>query len=72
MSKYAVGFYDTYENALLIEIIEARNWQEAAAKHTKTIWSCTGPDDSVPNELEDAKREAFDADGGFDCVEIPA
>lgn len=90
MNKFAVGFLNFYDNELVIEIIEASDWREAAMKHSKSIWNCLEEPDSVdfsadkedeedtenetqmavPLTLEKAKREAFDVEGTFDCVEI--
>lgn len=69
MARFAVGIFSFFDNELTIEVVEAENWQTAATKHSKTFWD--GGDNPVPDDLEDAKRDAFDMDGGFDCVEIP-
>lgn len=69
MKRFAVGFFSLHDTELVVEILEAETWQEAAMKHTRGAWGAENP---VPADLEEAKRDAFDLDGGFDCVEIPS
>ena len=69
MKRFAVGYYNAYDNELTVEIVEAADWKEAAAKHSKG--SGHGPED-WPDTLEELKEEFFNQDAGIDVVEIPA
>ena len=76
MKKFAVGFFNQYDNKLTIEIVEADNWQEATVNHSLSIWNCLPGQEvtedhwEVPGTVEEAKSQAFDSDGAFDVVEI--
>lgn len=72
MTKYAVAYTDEFNNVLSIEIVEADNWKDAFSMHSKM--HCDQEDnnnlDWLPDELEAAKEEAFNASIQFDVIEI--
>ena len=76
MKKFAVGFFNQYDNKLTIEIVEADNWQEATVNHSLPIWNClpgqkvTEDRLEVPGTVEEAKHQAFNYDYAFDIVEV--
>ena len=86
MKRFAVGFFSLHSNELDVEILEGETWRHATIKHSKSLWQdleepdideSEDPEDArneipeiVPETLEEAKRDAFDQDGAFDCVEI--
>ena len=72
--RYAVGWYNLFENRLVIEIHVGSDWRTAAIQHTDvssffTLEPTPGMT-LLPAELEAAKEEAFNMDGGLDVVEI--
>lgn len=72
MKRYAVAHTDSFENDLKIEIIEAEDWKSALSKHSKLLDENGNPDDNswLPDNIEDAKQSAFDADFQFDVIEL--
>jgi len=70
---WAVGFLTFGENQLIIELISAATWQDAARAHSKSIFNY---EDLAPevwsSDIETAKTFAFDCDGAFDVVEVKA
>jgi hypothetical protein len=84
--RFAVSIFNFSNNELRTEIVSAESWREAAIKHTKSFWNASeendpdefeNPEDAeneileiVPDTLEEAKRDAFDMEGAFDCMEI--
>lgn len=68
MRRWAVGYINSYNNDLLIEIVSANTWQEALAKHSQV----KGDDYlTVCPTLARAKELAFDAECAIDVVQIP-
>lgn len=65
MKRWAVGFYNLFENELTIELVEADDWFMALMQHSKIV-GYELPDAS----LDEAKQAAFDCDAGIDVVEI--
>lgn len=66
MKRWAVGFYNQFDNVLTIEIVNAAKWQDAVHMH-----SYIGPDfDFNHGDLEKAKEDFFNADSGLDVIEI--
>jgi hypothetical protein len=72
MKKYIVGYISFFDNVLTVELIEADNWREALSKHSAMLDDEGKPDDLawMPDDIEDAKEEAFNADFAFDVKEI--
>jgi len=64
MKRFAVGWYDQFDNTLAIKIVFAEDWKDA-------ILEATGEGFEECEALEEAKRHAFDCDAGLDVVEIP-
>ena len=70
MKKFAVGYMNYFDYELIIEIIEAENWQDALWQHSKLKeddWN----KERFGNTLNEAKIEAFNCDMLIDVVEIP-
>lgn len=66
MKRWAVGYFDAFNNNLYVEIVEAPTWDKAIKAHSQVgdyIFSTT--------DLEDAKQDFFDSDAAIDVVEIP-
>ena len=69
--KYAVAAMSFFENELKIEIVEAKDWFEALSKHSLFLEDGKIVDVSwIPNEINAAKDELFNADIVFDVIEI--
>lgn len=70
MKKFAVGYIDFYDNELIIEIIEAKDWYAALRSHTK-LKSLNEDECYLSSDsLEAAKNIAFNSDFMIDVVEI--
>lgn len=71
MKSFVVGYIDWSNNELFLERIEATDWREAWAKHTKSAWY-NYPDETDPisDNLEDAKQSCFDMDCMMNHIEI--
>lgn len=67
--KYAVAYMNFSDNDLQIKIVNAPDWKSAAgaAFPERIDLDVT---ESLPDNLEAAKEEAFDQDWLFDVVEI--
>lgn len=72
MTKYAVAYISFFENELKVEIIEANGWKEALSKHSMLLDEDGNPGDIewLPEDMEEAKIEANNADMAFDVKEI--
>jgi oligoendopeptidase F len=68
LKKYAVAYINFYDNELSIKLTEANNWEEAVNK-TFDLFAELGEDCST--DIEEAKRQAFDADFMFEVTLIP-
>ena len=71
---YAVAAMNFYDNELKVELVEADNWKEAISKHTifkEQPTDKTGDVSWLPDNIKEAKDEAFGADIVFDVIEIP-
>ena len=70
--KYAVAGINFFDNVLIIEIIDAENWKEALAKHPlhKRETEDIGDVSWLPDDMEEAKIESFNADQMFDIIEV--
>lgn len=66
-THYAVAWMNFFDNELKIEFIWAANWREAVLAHS--LNNFVGVDD-IPEDIEEAKRAAFDLDSMFDVVEV--
>lgn len=64
--KYAVAATNFFDNVLSIEIIEADDWKDAVLKHSVFV----NNDVWLPDDIEDAKVEAFNTDILFDVIEL--
>lgn len=66
MKQWAVGYFDLYENRLIVQIIEAETWHEAVRSHTSvgSRWEFDA------SSLEQAKMDFFNSDASIDVVEI--
>ena len=69
MNRYAVAYINFYDNELSIKLTKANNWREAV-DNTFKIFEEMGVVD-ISDDIEEAKREAFDADFMFDVILIP-
>ena len=64
MKRYAVGYFNHYDNDLQVKVVEAADWKDALGKafdHAKYVTS---------DDMEEAKDEAINQDWAFDAVEI--
>lgn len=70
--KYIVAALSFFDNKLIIEIVEADNWKDAVSKHPvfRTDYEEIGDVSWLPDDLEEAKEEAFNADIAFDVSRI--
>lgn len=69
--EYAVAAVSFHENDLKIEMVEAENWKEALSKHSLFTEAGDPGDVSwLPDDIDDAKSEAFNADIMFDVLEV--
>lgn len=67
--KYVVAHISFHDNDLSTVLVEAENWQQALAQHpAMASW---GGEWIAPDDIEDAKIEAFNCDFLFDVVEVP-
>lgn len=67
MKRWAVGFYNQYDNVLSVEIVYAETWWQAVNAHSET----NGVEFEFDHDdLEKAKEDFFNADSGLDVVEI--
>lgn len=72
MKKYAVGYINFFDNDLIVDIVNANSIKDAIAQHP----SFSGTDDmlnwleTLPDALDEIKREIFDDDSAIDIVEI--
>ena len=65
MKRYAVAFISFMDNEMHMEIIEANSAEEAVkSKLQRLDYS------SLPDTLEEIKRDCFDCDSMIDCIEI--
>ncbi len=65
MKTYAVAYISFYDNTLKIIIVKAKNWKDALIKTFGV-----GSWDGFPDDMEEAKEEAFNGDWMFDVTEI--
>lgn len=73
MTKYAVAYISFFENELKVEIVEAaKGWKEALSKHSLLLDKDGNPGDIgwLPDDIDEAKEEAVNADMSFDIKEI--
>lgn len=68
MIRFAVAFYNQFDNVLKVEVIVADTWQKAATLHSQSPW--LGRDLTPETTIEEARMAAFDLESGFDIVEI--
>ena len=70
--KFIVGFINFFENKLVVELVEAENWKDALARHSELLDENGNPDDNswLPDDIEEAKQEGYNADFLFDVKEI--
>lgn len=66
-TQYAVAWMNHFDNELKIEFIFAANWREAVFAHSGNQFENV---EDIPDDLEEAKRLAFDFDSMFDVVEV--
>lgn len=64
--NYAVAIINFFIRELKIEFIEAATWKDALSKHSSMLLDIS----LLSDEIEEAKREAFDADFLFDVKEL--
>lgn len=69
MRKFAVGYLSAFEDELKIEIVFAADWRDALVKSKFIDEEVLN---SLPDDLADAKQEAFNQDWNFDVKEIKA
>ena len=62
--RYAVGYIDFFNNVLEVKIGEGVTWKEGLEN------SFPGLSEYLPDDLEEAKSEAFNQDWQFDITEI--
>lgn len=69
--KFAVGYINSFDNDLVIEIIKSNNFRHAIRKHS-AFQSLVMQDwtDNMPYSLEEIKMYFFDCDSAIDVVEI--
>lgn len=70
--KYVVAGINFFDNVLSVEIIEADDWKDAVLGHSAFINSDEIDREWLPDDIEDAKREAFNTDISFDVIELKA
>lgn len=70
--KYMVGAMFSSDFDLKIELIEGKNWKEALSKHSRMVDENGNPDDNswMPDDIEEAKQTALNADLFFDVFEL--
>lgn len=67
MPKFVVAQIDWFANELSLEIVTAKDWANAIAMHSRTMFN--SPAD-IPATIEQMKQKCFDLDGMMDVVEI--
>ena len=70
--KYAVAAMNFYDNELTIKVVHAENWKDAVLQHPQYKVSDEEVDEEVyfPDNIEDAKGEAFNMDSMFDVIKL--
>lgn len=66
MKRWAVGYFNAYDNTLKVEIVAAPTWQKAVQAHSQV-----GGIEFDQDNLEQAKEDFFNCDSGLDVIEIP-
>lgn len=66
-TKFAVAWINWFDNDLVIEQVWAKTWREAIFAHSKTQFISL---EEIPEDIEEAKRLAFDMDAMFDVMEV--
>lgn len=69
MKKFAVAYFSHFDNELVLEFVEAKNFMLAIAEHSK-LKEFELPSEAALWTLEEAKRWFFDADSAIDVKEI--
>lgn len=64
-SVYAVSYISFFDNSLKTKIVQAAGWKDALIKAFSI-----GDWNGFPDDMEEAKGEAFDGDWMFDVVAI--
>lgn len=66
MKRWAVGYMNSFDNDLIVEIVKAPTWDKAIKAHSQV-----GDYTFNTISLEEAKQDFFDSDAAIDVVEIP-
>jgi hypothetical protein len=65
--QFAVAWINFYDNELTIDFVWAKDWREA-------VMSCATSQfialEEIPEDIEEAKRIAFDRDSTFEVREV--
>jgi hypothetical protein len=69
MKRWAVGYFNMFDNNLFIEIVTAADWLHALGEHS-LIRGSGHLNEGFSDDMEAAKQEFFNQDAMFDCVEI--
>ncbi len=71
MKTFVVAYINWFDYTLHLERIEANDWREAWAKHTKGPWVTHAADmNPVPLNYEAAKQYCFDCDFAMNHIEV--
>ena len=71
--EYAVAAMNFFDNELTIKVVNADNWKDAVLQHPQYKAPNDTPEDEktqFPDNIEDAKEEAFNMDSMFDVIEL--
>lgn len=70
MTRFAVGYLNTFDNDLIVEVVEANSWHEAILKHHKAV-DHFDEENQLPTDIDKAKQAFFDQDASIGFVQIP-